>query len=114
MAGEPGKLVRLGQVNDMTREQFVDTFGGLFQGPRWAVERAYDSRPFEDTMGVRDRDSYDDLVKHGWERVDNSAAHERATALVEIAKIAGYRFDDLVAEANPIHSARTRFVRGTD
>jgi hypothetical protein len=29
---------------------------------------------------------------------------------VEIAKIAGYRFDDLVADANPIHSARARFV----
>ena len=31
---------------------------------------------------------------------------------MEIAKIAGYRFDDLLADANPIHSARTRFVEG--
>ena len=33
---------------------------------------------------------------------------EHAAALIEIAKIAGHRFDDLVAGANPIHSARSR------
>src|SRR5690349_12633087 len=31
VAGAPGRLVRLSQVNEMTREEFVDTFGGLFQ-----------------------------------------------------------------------------------
>ena len=189
VAGTPGRLVHLEQVNQMSREQFVDTFGGLFQGPRWAVERAFDSRPFADTSDlrrafqealfsagsdeqhqlinaypdlgaesvadggegedslrdqaflgltrldeksygelselttqyrerfgftlvtcVRDRDSYDQVVRTGWERLNNSSAQEHAAALVEIAKIAGYRFDDLVADANPIHSARTRFV----
>ena len=189
VAGAPGRLVHLAQVNDMNREQFVDTFGGLFQGPRWAVERAFDSRPFADTSDlrrafqealysagaaeqrqlidsypdlgaesvadggegedslrdqaflgltrldeksygelseltaqyrerfgfplvtcVRDRDSFDQVVRTGWERLNNSPAQEHAAALVETAKIAGYRFDDLVADANPIHSARTRFV----
>jgi hypothetical protein len=31
-------------------------------------------------------------------------------ALIEIAKIATHRFDELVANANPIHSARTRHL----
>ncbi|KQZ89508.1 xanthine permease [Phycicoccus sp. Root563] len=189
VAGAPGRLVRLAQVNEMGREQFVDTFGGLFQGPRWAVERAYESRPFADTTDlrrafqealytagedeqrllidsypdlgaesvadgregedslhdqaflgltrldeksygelseltsqyrerfgfplvtcVRDRDSFDQVLRSGWQRLENSPAQEHAAALVEAAKIAGYRFDDLVADANPIHSARTRFV----
>ena len=191
VAGAPGALVRLSEVNQMSREDFADTFGSLFQGPRWVVERAFDSRPFSDTSDlrrafqealfsatsdeqrqlidsypdlgadsvaegeegpdslrdqsalgltrldekghgelseltsqyrdrfgfplvtcVRDRDSFDQVVRTGWERLNNSPAQEHASALVEIAKIAGYRFDDLVADANPIHSARTRFVEG--
>ena len=189
VAGAPGSLIRLSEVNEMSREAFVETFGGLFQGPRWAVERAYDSRPFGDTIDlrrafqealfsatqeeqrhlidaypdlgadsvaegdegegslrdqstlgltrlddkahgelaeltsryrdrfgfplvtcVRDRDSFDQVVRAGWQRLNSSQAQEHAAALVEIAKIAGYRFDDLVADANPIHSARARFV----
>ena len=38
--------------------------------------------------------------------MDNSPAAEKAFALIEIAKIANYRFDDLVADANPIAAAR--------
>jgi OHCU decarboxylase len=189
VAGAPGALVRLSEVNQMSRDEFADTFGSLFKGPRWVVERAFDSRPFSDTSDlrrafqealfsatedeqrqlidsypdlgadsvaegeegpdslrdqsvlgltrldekahgelseltsqyrdrfgfplvtcVRDRDSFDQVVRTGWERLNNSPAQEHASALVEIAKIAGYRFDDLVADANPIHSARTRFV----
>lgn len=189
VAGTPGSLVRLSEVNEMTREQFVDTFGSLFQGPTWVVERAYDQRPFADTKDlrqafqealfsatteeqltlidsypdlgaesvaggdegedslrdqasrgltrldkkdhvelseltrqyrerfgfplvtcVRDRDSYAQVLRHGWERLNNSASQEHAAALVEISRIAAYRFDDLVADANPIHSARTRIV----
>jgi OHCU decarboxylase len=190
VAGAPGSgLVRLAEVNQMSREQFVDTFGGLFQGPRWAAERAYDSRPFSDTTDlrrsfqealfsateeeqrllidsypdlgadsvaegmegqgslvdqaslgltrldekaqgelsdltsryrdrfgfplvtcVRDRDSFEQVVRAGWDRLENSESQEHAAALVEIAKIAGYRFDDLVADANPIHAARARFA----
>jgi uric acid transporter len=189
VAGAPGALVRLSEVNEMSRDEFADTFGALFKGPRWVVERAFDSRPFSDTSDlrrafqealfsatedeqrllidsypdlgadsvaegdegpdslrdqsvlgltrldekahselseltsqyrdrfgfplvtcVRDRDSFDQVVRTGWERLNNSPAQEHASALVEIAKIAGYRFDDLVADANPIHSARTRFV----
>ncbi|WP_076260706.1 2-oxo-4-hydroxy-4-carboxy-5-ureidoimidazoline decarboxylase [Intrasporangium flavum] len=189
VAGTPGNLIRLTEVNEMSREQFVETFHTLFQGPSWVVERAYDQRPFSDTndlrqafqealftatpeeqrrlidsypelgaesvaggdegelslkdqaaLGltrldekshdelfdltsqyrdrfgfplvtcVRDRDSYAQVLRHGWERLNNSPSQEHASALVEISKIAAYRFDDLVADANPVHSARQRIV----
>ena len=195
VAGTPGQLVRLGEVNEMSREEFAETFGGLFQGgrdARWVVERAWEQRPFADTrelraafaeavfaagqdeqrrliegypdlgsdavasgaageearrdhdsvgltrlgeteytqlaeltaryretfgfplvMCARDRDSVDEIVRHGRERLDNSAVHEHAAALVEIGKIAGHRFDALLAGANPIHTARSRFLEGT-
>jgi 2-oxo-4-hydroxy-4-carboxy--5-ureidoimidazoline (OHCU) decarboxylase len=57
---------------------------------------------------VRDEASFDRVLSHGWQRLANSPTQEHAAALIEIAKIAGYRFDDLVADANPIHAARTR------
>jgi len=189
VAGAPGNLVRLDQVNTMTSQQFVDAFSTLFQGPDWVVERAYQQRPFADTQDlrrafqealfsasdqqqaelitsypdlgadsvaegaagpqsitdqaylglthlgeaehgelgalteayreqfgfpliacVRDEDSLDQVLRHGWDRLNNSRTQEHAAALIEIAKIAGHRFDDLVAGANPIHSARTRHV----
>jgi uric acid transporter len=190
VAGTPGAgLVRLDNVNNMSSEEFVRTFSGLFQGPDWVVERAYSQRPFSDTldlrrafqealfaatpqeqeqlissypdlgavsvatgeegedsisdqsvlgltrlaeqehqelaalteayrdrfgftliMAVRDQANIDQLLRHGWERLANSPTQEHAAALIEIAKIATYRFDQLVAEANPIHSARTRHL----
>jgi OHCU decarboxylase len=189
VAGTPGDLVRLSDVNNMSSDEFVRTFSGLFQGPDWVVERAYAQRPFSDTqdlrrsfqealfaatpeeqeqlinsypdlgavsvamgeegedsksdqsvlgltrlaeqehqelaaltnayrdrfgftliMAVRDQANIDQLLRHGWERLNNSPTQEHAAALIEIAKIATYRFDQLVAEANPIHSARTRHL----
>jgi uric acid transporter len=185
VAGTPGASIRLDQVNDMSREEFVRTFAGLFQGPDSVVERAYGQRPFSDshdlrcafqealfaatteeqeqlissypdlgaasvatgeegpasladqsTLGlnrlaekehqelasltaayrdrfgiplvtaVRDHESFDQFLRHGWERLNNSPTQEHAAALIEIAKIATHRFDQLVADANPIHSAR--------
>ena len=49
---------------------------------------------------------YERVLANGWNRLANAPSVERATALIEIAKIANYRFDDLVADANPIASAR--------
>ena len=46
-------MIRLDQVNEMTREEFVVTFGRLVQGPQWVAERAYDQRPFADTHDLR-------------------------------------------------------------
>lgn len=194
VAGAPrhdAGVVRLDQVNQMSREDFVATFGRLFQGPGWAVERAFDQGPFADThdlraafqealfsgsheeqralmahypdlgcdrvaegeegedsltdqssigltrlteedheafdeltaayrerfgipliVCVRDMEKRDQILRTGWGRLENSDAQEHATALIEIAKIANHRFEDLVADANPIASARTqRFDR---
>jgi OHCU decarboxylase len=55
---------------------------------------------------VRDNESFNQVLRHGWERLNNSPTQEHTTAVIEIAKIATHRFDQLVADANPIHSAR--------
>ncbi|MFW0784302.1 solute carrier family 23 protein [Gordonia sp. CPCC 206044] len=55
---------------------------------------------------ARETERYDRVLRSGWARMDNSDTSEKAFALIEIAKIANYRFDDLVADANPITSAR--------
>ena len=164
------------QVNQMTREQFVDEFSGLFQGSRWVAEHAFERRPFIDVYDLRrafhaaifDADpdqqlalirSYPDLASRdlhgaaptgrsvvdqavagldrltrdeyqsfdeltqayskkfgfplviavrehtketildqGNGRLQNSPGAEKATALVEIAKIANLRLADLVEE----------------
>jgi OHCU decarboxylase len=187
VAGRPGDEVTLAEVNQMSREEFASTFGSIYQGPSWAVERAWDRRPFEDTrdlrrafqqalfsstdeqereliaaypdlgsaavssgesgtssmgdqsslgltilrdqeheelgeltsayrerfgfplvMSVRDRGSFDEIIEEGRERLQNSPEQEHATALVEISRIASHRFDDLLAGADPIASARRR------
>jgi OHCU decarboxylase len=57
---------------------------------------------------VRDNPSRERILQQGRARLQNSTTQEHAAALIEIAKIAGHRFDDLVADANPIHTARTQ------
>ncbi|TDU83653.1 OHCU decarboxylase [Kribbella voronezhensis] len=188
VAGQPGDTIRLDQVNEMSRAEFVATFSDLFQGPTWMVERAWEMRPFADThalrrsfqealfsgskdeqreliesypqlgsqfvadglsgeaslrdqaargltylsepdrdelasitaayrerfgfplvISVRDAESFDRIVEQGRVRLGNCENQEHAAALLEIAKIAGYRFDDFLQDANPIHSARTRW-----
>ncbi len=192
VAGTPGSgVIRLEQVNQMSREQFVDTFGRLFQGPSWVAERAYDRRPFADTpalraafqdalftadrgeqrdllafypdlgsdagpemseeskkdraaagltllndedheqfshltsayrerfgipliMSVRDVEKRDQILKSGWDRLQNSPTQEQATAVIEVAKIANHRFDDLVADASPLVLPRATFLEEVD
>ncbi len=184
VAGQPGDgVVRLDQVNTMSKEEFAKTFSGLFQNVPWAVDRAYEQKPFSDThdlriafqeslfsatrdeqdkllqsypelgsdalelpesvrdqsalgltrlhdedyeefrrlnqayrqkfgfpyiASVRAADSAMHLIDQGWERMEHAPNQERATALIEVAKIVNHRFDDLVAGANPIHTARTQ------
>ena len=57
---------------------------------------------------VRDNPDRQHILDSGWTRLHNSPTQERATALIEIANIANHRFDDFVADANPIHSARVK------
>ena len=168
------------EVNEMKPAEFVETFAGLFQGPRWVVERAYGARPFGDThalrrsfqealfcasreeqrqlieaypelgsrlvadgligeeslrdqsargltrlgdteheelaelteayrerfgfplvVSVRDADSFDKILEQGRARLENCEDQEHAAALIEIAKIAGYRFDDYLSAGRP-------------
>jgi uric acid transporter len=192
VAGAPGAgAVRMEQVNRMSREEFVATFGRLFQGNSQIVGRAYDRRPFADTANlraafqealfsapadeqralmaaypdlgadrvadgeegedsardqasagltrladedhvdfaeltaayrerfgfplivcVRDSGSRERVLAEGRQRLANSPAQEHAAALIEIAKVANHRFADLVANANPIATARTRAFGG--
>src|SRR5580765_2884672 len=193
VAGTPGTgVIRLDQVNEMSREDFVLTFGRLFQGPSWVAERAYDQRPFKDThdlrmafqeslfsaerteqrdllsfypdlgsdavegdtrgeesardqgsvgltllndedheefahlteayrdrfgipliVSVRDVDNRNEILKSGWERMQNAPTQEHAAAIIEVAKIANHRFDDLVADASPILGARAANLEAT-
>lgn len=174
-----GGTITLGEVNSMTRERFTEVFGHVVQDIPWAVERAFEQRPFTDTQALREAfqdavltgsseqqlelintfhdlgaedetghalavdhvalsnlaeedhndvvelagayrehfgfplvicaretEHFDRVLKNGWSRMDNSTPAEKAFALIEIAKIANYRFDDLVADANPIAAAR--------
>lgn len=174
-----GGSITLDEVNAMTAERFSEVFGHVVQGVPWAVERAYEQRPFSDTKALREAfqdavltgttdqqlellnafhdlgaeddtgqalavdhvalsnldendhndvvqlaqdyrehfgfplvicaretEHFDRVIKNGWARMDNSPGAERAFALIEVAKIANYRFTDLVADANPIAAAR--------
>src|SRR6478752_865202 len=41
------------QVNELSRGDFVENFGSIFQGPPWIAEQAYSARPFEDIYELR-------------------------------------------------------------
>jgi uric acid transporter len=45
--------ITLDQVNHLNREEFVERFGSLFQGPPWIAEAAYNERPFESVYELR-------------------------------------------------------------
>src|SRR6195952_2285423 len=174
-----GGAITLDEVNSMTKDRFTEVFGHVVQDVPWAVERAFEQRPFtgttalreafqdavltgtsgqqdellnafhdlgaEDETGhalavdhvalsnlddndhndvvdlagayrehfgfpliicARETEHFDRVLKNGWSRMDNSTPAEKAFALIEVAKIANHRFDDLVADANPIAAAR--------
>ena len=100
VAGQPGDSVRLDQVNKMSRDEFVETFAGLFQGPRWAVERAWDMRPFADTHALR----------RSFQEALFSGSHEEQRQLIEAYPQLGSQFvaDGLSGEA----SLRDQSARG--
>ena len=73
------------------------------------LTKAYHDRfAFPLIVCVRDNPDRQHILDSGWARMHNSPTQERATALIEIANIANHRFDDFVADANPIHSARVK------
>ena len=61
---------------------------------------------------AREVERYGRVLASGWYRMANSPNVERSAALIEIAKIANHRLDELVANANPITSAQLdRFTK---
>ncbi|ADG98610.1 xanthine permease [Segniliparus rotundus DSM 44985] len=76
-----------------------------------ALTAAYHERfGFPLIVCARDVEHYERVVAHGWSRMANSPVAERVFALMEAAKIFNYRFDDRIADANPIASARHRLA----
>jgi 2-oxo-4-hydroxy-4-carboxy--5-ureidoimidazoline (OHCU) decarboxylase len=45
--------ITLDQVTHLSRKEFVERFGSLFQGPPWIAEAAYNERPFESVYELR-------------------------------------------------------------
>lgn len=71
------------------------------------LAKAYkDHFGFPLVIDAQEAERYDRVLRNGWARMDNSETSEKSFALIEIAKIANHRFDDLVADANPLTSAR--------
>ena len=77
-----------------------------------ALTKAYRDRfGFTLIMAVRDQQNHRPAAaRAAGSGSNNSPTQEHAAALIEIAKIATHRFDRLVADANPIQSARTRYL----
>jgi uric acid transporter len=63
---------------------------------------------FTYVAAVRSVGSRRELLESGEVRLQHSPSQERTTAMIEVGKIINHRFDDLVAEANPIQTARTQ------
>lgn len=61
---------------------------------------------------ARDIERYDHLLAQLKTRMANAVSVERSATLVEIAKIANHRFNELVANANPITSPLGNASRG--
>jgi len=173
-----GGAITLDEVNAMTAHQFAEVFGHTVQEVPWAIERAFEQRPFADTTALReafqvavlsgspeqqlelirafpdlgaqdetvnplavdqvaladlieddheivklasayrerfgfplvicvsDTARFEQLLRNGLSRMDHSPATEKAFALIEITKIANFRFSNLVADANPSTAAQ--------
>ncbi len=48
-----GRRLGIEEVGAMDRDTFVATFGSLFNGATWPLERAWESRPFADAPALR-------------------------------------------------------------
>ncbi|AVM00402.1 xanthine permease [Gordonia iterans] len=57
-------------------------------------------------ISERDDASFAQMLGSYWARMDNSPAAERQETLIEVSKIFNHRFNKLVADANPISTAR--------
>jgi xanthine permease len=49
----PSDRMTIEQVNSLSKEEFVERFGRLFQGPAWVTEEAHEEHPFESVHELR-------------------------------------------------------------
>ncbi|MGL6233774.1 MAG: solute carrier family 23 protein [Segniliparus sp.] len=59
---------------------------------------------------ARDVEHYERVVASGWSRMANSPVAERVFALMEAIRIFNHRFDDTIADANPIAATRQQLA----
>jgi OHCU decarboxylase len=106
----------LGVDRELTAESATDQswVGLAYLGEEEEQEFAELSKIYHEKFGIpfivclRDLEKRDQILRLGWRRLENSFGQEHVAALNEVSRIAGYRFEDLVAGANPISSARTQ------
>jgi 2-oxo-4-hydroxy-4-carboxy--5-ureidoimidazoline (OHCU) decarboxylase len=65
--------ISLDQVNHLSKDEFVERFGRLFQGPDWVAEEAWEQRPF--------RSLYD--LRHAFQNALFEATPERQVELLQ-------------------------------
>jgi uric acid transporter len=53
---------------------------------------------------------HEKVIDGGSAKMANSVSAEKATALIEVSKILDYRFDEKVADANPIASSKLKLA----
>lgn len=58
-----GGTISLDEVNSMTGERFTEVFGHVVQDVPWAVQRAFERRPYVDTKALRE--AFQDSVLTG-------------------------------------------------
>lgn len=96
------------------QEKAFDSIDTVFGQPSFderedliEVARAHRERfGFPLIISERDDASYAQMLSSYWARMDNSPAAERQETLIEISKIFNRRFNTLVADANPISTAK--------
>ncbi len=92
-------------------EKGIDALGNEEYDDIAELATAYRERfGFPLIVSARDVERYERVIANGWSKMANSPTAERASALIETAKIFNHRFDEKVADANPLASARLKLA----
>src|SRR4051812_43864282 len=107
LAGEELRAGDLGENSVVDQASAGLTFLGEEQQEAFTeVTRAY-AEKFGFPLIIAARElTAEQVLEQAWNRLDNSPTQEHAAALLEIAKIANHRLDDVVADTAPMGSQR--------
>jgi 2-oxo-4-hydroxy-4-carboxy--5-ureidoimidazoline (OHCU) decarboxylase len=102
-----GGTITLDEVNSMTKDRFTEVFGPVVQDIPWAVERAFEQRPFADTRALRE--AFQDAVLTGCSeqqiqlinalhdlRAEDETGHALAVDHVALSNLSDDDHDDIV------------------